>query len=165
MGMVSGLKKHQKRISKIKQFMIDKQKGIFATKTSSGHKSSRYSIPLFYFLKKFIKYCTNVREAKKILKSGCVFVNNTTCYNHAYPIGIWDYISLPIINKFLRVFLDKDGTLKLHPINSFEKRIKILRVRKIHFGKNNRKTLVLDDQKFYIETSNLKIKVKKNIII
>lgn len=30
--MVSGMKKHQKRISKIKQFMIDKQKGIFVNK-------------------------------------------------------------------------------------------------------------------------------------
>ncbi|AIB09586.1 40S ribosomal protein S4 (nucleomorph) [Lotharella oceanica] len=163
--MVSGLKKHQKRISKVKQFMIEKQNGIFATKTYSGHRSSRFCIPLFYFLKKFIRYCSSIKEAKKILKTGCVFVNNRICYNYAYPIGIWDYISLPIINKFLRVFLDKDGTLKLYPIKSFEKKIKILRVRKIYIGKNNRKIIVFDDQKFYIETSNLGIKVYDSLVI
>nr|BAS01538.1 ribosomal protein S4 [Lotharella vacuolata] len=163
--MGSGLKRHQKRIAKIKQFMIDKQKGIFATKIKPGHRTSRYSMPLFYFIKKFIKYCSSVKEAKKILKSGCVFINGVTCYNHAYPIGIWDYISLPIINKSLRVFLDKDGTLKLYPINSFEKKIKILRVRKINFGKNKKKTLMFDDPNFSIEITNLDIKVYNSVVV
>merc|ERR1712023_216315 len=165
MGMGSGMKKHIKRISKIKQFMIEKQKGIFATKTYSGHKTSQSSIPIFYFLSKFIKCCSNVKEAKRILKTGCVFINDTTCYNHAYPIGIWDYVSLPVMNKFSRVFLDKDGTLKLYPINSFEKKIKILRVRKINFGKNKNRILIFDDQKFSIEINNFDIKVFDSVVI
>lgn len=57
------------------------------------------------------------------------------------------------------MFLDKDGTLKLYPINSFEKKIKILRVRKINFGRSKHKTLIFDGQNFSIKTANQNINV------
>ena len=60
-----GVRKHQKRLSAPKHWMLSKVGGIWATKPSTGPHKIRECIPLTVILRNKLKLALSGREAKK----------------------------------------------------------------------------------------------------
>jgi small subunit ribosomal protein S4e len=67
--MARGPKKHMKRISAPKHWMLDKLTGKFAPRPSTGPHKLRECIPVMLLVRNRLKYAMTYQEAKVILKS------------------------------------------------------------------------------------------------
>jgi small subunit ribosomal protein S4e len=108
-------KGHQKRISAPSSWPIEKKTHKFVTKSIPGPHSKEYSLPLMVILRDILKIGEQAKEIKKILHEGQILVNGVIRKDHRFPVGIFDVISIPVIDKDYRVLIDNKGKLCLKP--------------------------------------------------
>ena len=65
--MARGLKKHMKRITAPKSWMMNKMGGVFAVRPAQGPHKMRESIPIQIILRDKLKIAMNGSEVKTIL--------------------------------------------------------------------------------------------------
>ncbi|XP_064134948.1 small ribosomal subunit protein eS4, Y-like [Loxodonta africana] len=65
-AMARGPKKHLKRVTAPKHWMLDKLTGVFAPRPSTGPHKLRECLPLMIFLRNRLKYALTGDEVKKI---------------------------------------------------------------------------------------------------
>jgi small subunit ribosomal protein S4e len=75
-----------------------------------------------------LKYASNGREAKSLIKKGKIIVDGKIRKNERFPIGLMDVLSLPDAKENYRVLPEKNGKLILHPITEEESKYKLERV-------------------------------------
>ncbi len=84
-------------------------------------------IPLLILLRNVLKIVDLGRDAKKIIKSGEVFVDGRPRKDHKYPVGLMDVVEIPKMKKIYRVIVTKKG-LELIEIPKKESKLKICRI-------------------------------------
>lgn len=126
--MGKGPTKHLKRHRSPAFWPIHRKSGTWAVRTSSGPHSLNTSIPTTIILRDQLKYATNAREAKKLIKDGKLLVDGKVRKDNRYPVGLMDVVTIPDTGEYFRVLPDHGGRLKFLPISAEEAQFKLCRV-------------------------------------
>ncbi len=108
---------HQKRLSIPKSWKVGKKGYKWISTTRPGPHSRVRSLPLGIIIRDVLKLVDNSREGKKILSEGKVLVDGIPRKDLRFPIGLFDVITLPLINESYRMLQDEKGRLNLHKLN------------------------------------------------
>lgn len=107
------MSRHQKRITIPKSWPIPRKTHTWVAKTSPGPHSAQDSLPLLTVVRDMLKLADNAREAKRILYEGQVQVDGKVKKDYKLPVGIFDVITLPLLDKQYRMLRDARGMFYL----------------------------------------------------
>lgn len=123
--MVRGPRKHLKRLAVPKSWLLDNNKGVFATRTSTGPHSLRESIPLLLLLKDKLKYARTIKEVCHILNEKMVLIIGRVRQNKIFPVGIFVVLYIPKTGEHYRVLYNVSGRFILHKIDEEESKFRL----------------------------------------
>jgi small subunit ribosomal protein S4e len=109
---------HQKRLSIPRSWKAGKKGYKWVSTTRSGPHSQARSLPLGIIIRDILKLVDNSREGKRILSEGKVLVDGIPRKDLRFPVGLFDVITLPLINETYRMFQDEKGRLVLHKLDA-----------------------------------------------
>ncbi|MHC1635137.1 MAG: 30S ribosomal protein S4e [Candidatus Methanospirareceae archaeon] len=154
------MSKHQKRISAPRSWKIERKKHYWVVKPSPGPHPKDRSMPLLLIIRDMLKLADYAREAKKILNEGNVLINGKVVKDHKFPVGIFDILSIPRIDAYYIMLLDKKGRFELREIEKEEADRKLCRVNNKTMIKGARIQLNLHDGRNLIPPAELSNKIK-----
>ncbi|KAJ4384247.1 40S ribosomal protein S4 [Didymella sp. IMI 355093] len=143
--MARGPKKHQKRLSAPKHWLLDKLSGAYAPKASAGPHKTRDSLPLIIFLRNRLKYALNGTEVKAIVKQRLIKVDGKVRTDSTFPTGLMDVISIEKTGENFRLIYDTKGRFTVHRITAEEAQYKLGKVKRVQLGKGGIPYLVTHD--------------------
>lgn len=108
---------HQKRLSVPKSWKIGRKGYKWVSSTRPGPHSQARSLPLGIIIRDILKIVDNSREGKRILSEGKVLVDGIPRKDLRFPVGLFDVLTLPLINESYRMVQDEKGRLVLHKLN------------------------------------------------
>ena len=108
---------HQKRLSVPRSWKIGKKGYKWVSTTLSGPHSKARSLPHGILIRNVLNLVDNSREGKRILSEGKVLVDGISRKDLKFPVGLFDVITLPLINESYRMLQDDKGRLTLHKLN------------------------------------------------
>ncbi|XP_052809093.1 40S ribosomal protein S4-like [Mya arenaria] len=129
-----GRRKHLKRLTAPKAWMLDKLGGVFAPKPGTGPHRSRECLPLVVFLRNRLKYALTADEVKKIVKQRLIKIDGKVRTETRYPAGFMDVITIEKTNEHFRLLYDVKGRFTVHRIKPEEAKYKLCRIRKQENG-------------------------------
>ncbi|NPV63545.1 MAG: 30S ribosomal protein S4e [Methanotrichaceae archaeon] len=138
------MSRHQKRVTIPVSWPISRKTHAWVAKTSPGPHSADESIPLVSIVRDMLKLADNARESKRILYEGKVLVDGRVQKDHKLPVGIFDVISLPLLNQQYRMLKDDRGRFYLSQLESGQVR-KLARIENKTIIKGGRQQLNLSD--------------------
>jgi len=98
------------------------RKGIkWVAKPYPGTHGLQYSMSLNTWLLEVLELAEIRRDIKKIISAKDVFVNGKAVNEEKFPLGIFDLLSIPKLNKHFRVTINKIGKLVLIDVSEHEK--------------------------------------------
>jgi small subunit ribosomal protein S4e len=126
---------------------LDKLKGVYATRPSTGPHKLRECIPVTVLLRNRLKYALSGQEAIKICrdKSGNIKVDNKIRRDPRYPLGCMDVVSLPKTGENFRILYDVKGRFQPVKIDAKEASFKLCKVKRKVIGKNKIPYIVTND--------------------
>lgn len=126
-----GVRRHQKRLSAPKHWMLSKIGGIWATKPSTGPHRLRECVPLNVILRNKLKLALNGREAKMIVnsKDGNIAIDGKIRKDHKFPVGFMDVLTILKTKQNYRLLYDSKGKFGLHKISLNEAEYKLCKVK------------------------------------
>ena len=143
--MARGPKKHMKRISAPKHWMLDKLTGVFAPRPSSGPHKLRECIPLILLIRNRLKYALTYQEAKVIVKSRHIKVDGKVRTDLTYPCGFQDVISIDKTDEHFRLLHDTKGRFVMHRITQTEAAYKLCRVKTVSTAAKGAPVIITHD--------------------
>mmetsp|Transcript_129094 Transcript_129094/g.401582 ORF Transcript_129094/g.401582 Transcript_129094/m.401582 type:complete len:261 (+) Transcript_129094:2-784(+) len=132
--MARGPKKHLKRMFAPSHWMLDKLKGRFAPRPSTGPHKLRECLPLIVMLRERLKYALTYRECKMIVMQRLIKVDGKVRTDTFYPAGFMDVVQIEKTKENFRLLFDTKGRFVLHKIGKDEGSYKLCRVKKVHKG-------------------------------
>ena len=169
-----GVRKHLKRISAPKHWMLSKVGGIWATKPSQGPHKLRESIPLLVLLRNKLKLALTGREARLIVlaKEGNIAVDGKVRKDPKFPVGFMDVITLIKAKTNYRLLYDVKGKFGLVKISSEESQYKLCKVVRRCMGEKGVPYIVTNDGRTLRfphpeikENDTIKLNLKNNEIV
>jgi len=145
--MARGPKKHLKRVSAPKSWMLDKLGGVWAPRPSQGPHKFRDSLPLTVIVQHRLKYALTGREVKMVLndKEGNVFIDGRVRRDEKFPAGFMDVVNIKKTGENYRVLYDTKGKFVLRSIKSDEAKFKLCKVKRKEMGVNQIPYIVTHD--------------------
>jgi len=110
------MSRHQKRITIPKSWPLPRKTHAWVAKPVPGPHSAEGCIPLSILVRDLLKLADNAREAKRILYEGKVLVDGKVRKDHRMPVGIFDIVSVPLLNQQYRMLKDTRGMFYLSGI-------------------------------------------------
>lgn len=107
------MSRHQKRVTVPVSWPIARKTHTWVAKTSPGPHSSEQSMPLLMVVRDMLKLVDNAREAKRVLYEGKVLVDGRVQKDYKLPVGIFDVVSVPELDRNFRVLKDAKGMFRL----------------------------------------------------
>lgn len=136
--MARGPKKHMKRLSAPKHWMLDKMGGTWAPRPSTGPHKMRECLPLILVLRNRLKYALTAKECQTICMNRLVKVDGNVRTDINFPCGFMDVISIEKTDEHFRMLYDAKGRFVVHRLNhkNFPKEMefKLCRVNKVMWG-------------------------------
>jgi len=136
--------RHQKRVTVPRSWPIQRKVHKWVAKSSPGPHSADDSITLLTVIRDMLKLADNAREAKRILYEGKVLVDGNVKKDYKLPVGIFDIISVPLLNQQYRVLKDTRGMFYLSPIEQGDAK-KLVKISDKTILKGNKQQLNLSD--------------------
>ena len=168
--MARGPKKHMKRITAPRSWMVNKMGGTYTVRPNQGPHKRRDSLPLVLILRDKLKLAFNGTECYKILrqKEGLLRVDNKIRREPKFPVGFMDVIEIPKCGYAFRIMYDVKGRFKLVDVDvdKNEDNYKICRVVKKSVGPNKIPYLVTHDERtlrFVAENVGVHDSIKLNV--
>ena len=112
------MSRHQKRVTVPASWPIARKTNAWVAKTSPGPHSSAESMPLVVIIRDLLKIVDNAREAKRVLNEGKVLVDGRVQKDFKLPVGIFDVISVPLLDQQYRMLKDEKGMFYLSLLES-----------------------------------------------
>jgi len=166
------MKKHMKRLPAPRTWKIERKAHTWAMKPSAGPHPIERSIPLGVVLRDYLNCCDNTREAKAILNSSDVFVDERVVTKVKFPVGLMDVLRFKETKEQFRMLLDNKGKLTLVRISDAEAKWKLVRIENKHTVPGGQIQLNLHDgrnilikKNKYSTRTTLKIKLPDQEII
>jgi small subunit ribosomal protein S4e len=110
--------RHQKRVTIPVSWPIPRKTHSWVAKTCPGPHSADESIPLLSIVRDMLKVADNARECKRVLYEGKVLVDGKIQKDYKLPVGIFDVVSLPLLNLQYRMLKDDRGRFYLSQLES-----------------------------------------------
>mmetsp|Transcript_125616 Transcript_125616/g.363468 ORF Transcript_125616/g.363468 Transcript_125616/m.363468 type:complete len:262 (+) Transcript_125616:76-861(+) len=132
--MARGVIRHLKRMFAPRHWMLDKLKGRWAPKPSSGPHKMRECLPLIVMLRERLKYALTYREVKMIVMQRLIQVDGKVRTDMFYPAGFMDVVQIEKTKENFRLLYDTKGRFALHKISKEEATYKLCRVKKVFKG-------------------------------
>uniref|UniRef100_A0A5F9DVM8 Small ribosomal subunit protein eS4 n=1 Tax=Oryctolagus cuniculus TaxID=9986 RepID=A0A5F9DVM8_RABIT len=117
--MARGPKKHLKRVTAPKHWMLDKLTSVFAPRPSTGPHKLRECLPLIIFLRNRLKYALTGDEVKKICMQRFIKIDGKVRTDITYPAGFMDVISVDKTGENFRLIYDTKGRFAVHRSPTF----------------------------------------------
>ncbi|MCQ1535519.1 30S ribosomal protein S4e [Methanosarcina sp. KYL-1] len=108
---------HQKRLSVPKSWKAGRKGNKWVSTTRPGPHSQARSLPLGIIIRDVLKLVDNSREGKRVLSEGKILVDGIPRKDLRFPVGLFDVISVPLMNEAYRMLQDEKGRLTLHKLN------------------------------------------------
>ena len=170
--MARGPRKHLKRITAPKHWMLDKLTGVFAPRPSSGPHKMRECLPLMLILRNRLKYALTYRECKVIANSRSIRVDGKIRTDMCYPCGFQDIISIEKTGENFRLLHDTKGRFVLQPIMAADASFKLCRVKSLGMGVGQIPYIVTHDGRtirypdpLIKPNDTVKVDIQKNAIV
>ncbi|MCW7076460.1 MAG: 30S ribosomal protein S4e [Candidatus Syntrophoarchaeum sp.] len=122
------MSRHQKRVAAPKNWRVERKTNKWIVNPSPGPHSKESSIPLLLVVRDMLKIADNTREAKIILNQGQILVNGKIRKDHRFPVGLFDIISIPLIDQHYRLLIDEHSKLSLTKVKEEDSKTKLCRV-------------------------------------
>ncbi len=116
---------HQKRLSAPKTYKIPRKVAKWVVKPSPG-PHNKEAVPLLVVVRDFLGLADTAREARRVIAAGEILVDGVVRRDYKFPVGLFDVISIPKLDKSYRMLFDdkgryvpkevEDGNLKLYKI-------------------------------------------------
>ncbi len=135
----------RKRLTAPRAWGIPRKGVKWVASPSPGPHPLDRCMPLLIVLRDMLQYCDNAREAKAIIRSKKVLVDNRAVKDPGFPVGFMDTLSLPILKEHYRLLLDARGRFRLVPIKQEEALWKLVRIEDKTVVKGGRIQLNLSD--------------------
>ncbi|MEM4747713.1 MAG: 30S ribosomal protein S4e [Archaeoglobaceae archaeon] len=113
---------HQKRLSAPKTYKISRKAGKWVVKPSPG-PHNKEAIPLALVIRDLLQYADTLREARRIIASGEIMVDGVIRRDYKFPVGLFDVVTIPKLNKNYRVVFDEKGRYILREIEDYDRKI------------------------------------------
>jgi len=134
--MARGPKKHMKRLTAPKSWVLNKMGGSWAPRPSAGPHKLRESLPLTIALRNRLKYALTRREVVMIVMRRLVEVDGKVRTDATFPAGLMDIVRLNKVNEVFRVLYDVKGRYVLHELKDpKEAGMKLCRVNNVSRAK------------------------------
>lgn len=161
---------HLKRLLAPSFWKLSKKETKWVVTPRAGPHPKKFSIPLSIAMKHMIGFVDTTTEARTVIRRGDVMVDGKRRKDYAYPIGMFDAVSVPKINKSFRAIPTARG-LELIEIPAKESNVKIekiknktvLRKGKIQLNLHDGKTILVEKDNYktgdslLVELPSLKI--------
>tara|TARA_Y100000310_G_scaffold345598_1_gene467065 strand:- start:9596 stop:10309 length:714 start_codon:yes stop_codon:yes gene_type:complete len=108
---------HIKRLAAPKTWPIERKKNKWITAQNPGPHSLDRSLSLGVVLREILCYAKTTKEAKHILNTGKVKVDNIVRKDHKFALGLMDVLTLEGTKENFRMLLDTRRKLFLHKID------------------------------------------------
>lgn len=122
-----GEKKCQKSLAVSKVRKFPRKENPYAMKCLAGTHKAEESVPLSFALINLINAVNNQGEAKAVLNAGKVMVDRVERKNPAFPVGLFDLISLNGKKHYQMVF-DGKGRLVAEEVDAEKSKTKLCKV-------------------------------------
>lgn len=123
------MKNHLKGIAAPKTWNIARKANVFSVRPNPGAHALEWGLPLGFIIRDTLQLALTLAEASKILHRSEVLVDGVRRTDHRFIVGLFDVISIPPIQKYYRVVLDRKGRLAVVEIPPSESGIKLCKVR------------------------------------
>ncbi len=150
------MSRHQKRVTIPVSWPIARKTKKWVAKTSPGPHSSQESIPLVTVIRDMLKLVDNAREAKRVLYEGKVLVDGKVQKDYKLPVGIFDVISIPLLDQQYRMLKDARGMFYLSLLEPGKVR-KLARIENKTILKGKRQQLNLSDGSNKLDEGEFKV--------
>ena len=140
-----GANRKQKRLSASRALFASRKTSKWIIATKPGAHAKGNSVPLGFALREILNFAENAKETKMLLNSGKVLVDGKIRKGRNMPLGIFDVVELPEIEKRYRVLFDSRGRIMLKEISAKGKLQKLCRVVGKHATKGNRMQIATND--------------------
>ncbi|MBO8179571.1 MAG: 30S ribosomal protein S4e [Archaeoglobus sp.] len=99
---------HQKRLSAPKTYKIPRKVSKWVVKPSPG-PHNKEAIPLLVLVRDFLELADTGREARRIISSGEILVDGIVRKDYKFPVGLFDVVTIPKLEKSYRILFDEKG--------------------------------------------------------
>ncbi len=99
---------HQKRLSAPKTYKIPRKVAKWVVKPSPG-PHNKEAIPLLIVVRDFLELADTGREARRIIAAGEILVDGVVRKDYKFPVGLFDVITIPKLDKSYRILFDEKG--------------------------------------------------------
>jgi len=152
MALVGGGSRHLKRLAAPKSWKIRRKRrfGAWVTNVIPGPHPKERAIPLRVLVRDLLGLADSAREADYIIRSGKILVDGVVRREPRFPVGLFDVVEIPGIEKVFRIVLDEKGRLIPKEIPPEEKAHKLVRVERKHMVKGGRIQLGTHDGRCFL---------------
>ena len=147
------------KVNKARVITVDKTRRFIIRPSPGKHE---LNCCLGYILRDTLHLADNLKEIKYILHNKDVLVDSKVVTSYSFPVGLFDVISIPKLNKYYKVIFLKNGSLSLKEINKDESKEKICKIVKKKKIKGNNFQLITNDGRTII-TSNSAYKTRSSV--
>ena len=123
-----GANRKQKRLSASRALFASRKTSKWIIATKPGAHAKGNSVPLGFALREILNFAENAKETKMLLNSGKVLVDGKIRKGRNMPLGIFDVVELPEIEKRYRVLFDAKRRLVLREFSFKGKLQKLCKV-------------------------------------
>ncbi len=116
---------HQKRLSAPKTYKIPRKIFKWIVKPFPG-PHNKNAIPLLIIVRDYLKLVDTAREARRVISSGEILVDGVPRKNYKFPVGLFDVIKIPKLEKSYRIVFDKKG--RYVPIEIKDDNLKLYKI-------------------------------------
>lgn len=113
---------HQKRLSAPKTYKIPRKAFKWVVRVSPG-PHDKNAIPLAVVIRDLLQLSDTAREARKIIAAGEVCVDGVVRREYKFPVGLFDVVSIPKLEKSYRVLFDEKGRYVLREIEDDDRKL------------------------------------------
>ncbi len=117
---------HQKRLSAPKTYKIPRKSGgRWVVKPSPG-PHNKNAVPLLIIVRDYLQLADTAREARRIIAAGEILVDGVPRKDYKFPVGLFDVIKIPKLDKSYRIVFDEKG--RYVPIEIEDDNVKLYKI-------------------------------------
>ncbi len=116
---------HQKRLSAPKTYKIPRKVYKWVVKPSPG-PHNKNAVPLLIVVRDYLQLADTAREARRIIANGEILVDGVPRKDYKFPVGLFDVIKIPKLNKSYRMVFDEKG--RYVPIEIEDDNLKLYKI-------------------------------------
>ena len=134
----------------------------FVYRPKPGKHTGKTTISIGFVLKNLLNLADNTREVKYIINNRELVVDKRQVKDHRLPVGMFDIIEIPKLNKAYKIYYGFNGAYYLKEVEKSDAKFKICKIISKKITSKNNIQLVTNDGRVLI-TTNLAYKPKATI--